>query len=99
MLLAVESPTEVCRPAVMSVPAGNVIVIWLPAWRDSPPFGEDVVNEREYWTPAAPGAWLLRVTVGWVTWPPGHDGVGGGGDSGVSDVVLTVSVWGGGGSG
>ena len=54
----------------MSVPVGNVIVIVADGLRESPPLGEEVWKDTVYRTPAALGAWLLRDTFGWETWPP-----------------------------
>ena len=73
-------PTEVVAETVVSntaefvrdarfVPDGNMIEIRLLGAAARPPV-EEVVNPMKYMTPAAPGCWLLRLTVGCVICPP-----------------------------
>ena len=67
----VTSMTDVFPSAlVMSVPVGNVTVIWLTACRDSPPVA-DVEKLTKYTVRAPAAADGEEIdTVGWVIWLP-----------------------------
>ena len=70
-MLVVTSTTDVFPSAlVISVPVGNVTVIWLTACRDSPPCAD--VEKLTKYTVRAPAAadGEEMDTVGWVIWPP-----------------------------
>ena len=66
-LFAVTSLTNVFPSAVvMSLPVGNVTVIWLSARFDSVPFGDEVVKSTRYSERAPAAGVVTSVTAGWL---------------------------------
>ena len=68
VLWLVTSTTDVFPSALVICPSRERDVIWLTAWRDSPPVAERRERDRVL-RAGRRGAWCLD-TVGWVIWPP-----------------------------